>query len=156
MTLQTQPMACLFFQVSFTPLILLYCHLIQQVQHLQKFLLYKNPVIPWLFLHLSFSHPAHRGLVCLSACWDTSPGRHPLPPGQTPQADPQARHSPSQTPPPDGPCSGLYASYWNAVLYFKGYCWKFLIHTYLSTKFLTKKESCLIVEQNKILLEASW
>ena len=39
--------------------------------------------------------------VCLSACWDTPPGRHP----------PLGRQ-----PPPHGDCSGRYASYWNAFL----------------------------------------
>ena len=36
-----------------------------------------------MFLHLSVSHSVHggRGGVCLSACWDTPPGRHHL--GQT-------------------------------------------------------------------------
>ena len=41
--------------------------------------------------------------VCLSACWDTPPGKTP----------------PRQTPPPpvDGYCSRRYASYWDAFLY---------------------------------------
>ena len=66
------------------------------------------------------------------------PGRHPLgrhSPGQTP---PWADTSPGQTsppgkhPPPDGYCSGRYASYWNAFLYFiekgsfGGQCTKFV------------------------------
>ena len=43
--------------------------------------------------------------VCLSACWDTHIHTHPW--ADTP-------------PPPDGHCSGRYASYWNASLLFFG------------------------------------
>ena len=63
-----------------------------------------------------------------SACWDTPPGQtpptpgrhHPLPLadtplGRPPQADPPGRHPP---PGADGYCSGRYASYWNAFLFF--------------------------------------
>ena len=77
-----------------------------------------------IFLHLSVIHSVHRGGVCLSACWDTTPqsrppqSRHPLgadtpwgadtPPEQTPQeqtpplgADTPWEQTPSwkQTPP---------------------------------------------------------
>ena len=50
-----------------------------------------------MFLHLSVILSTW-GAVCPCACWDTSPGRHP------------------PTPPRDGYCCGLYASYWNAFL----------------------------------------
>ena len=73
-----------------------------------------------------------RGEVCIPACteadtpWaDTPLGRHPS--RQTPSwADtPPGRHPPRQTPPsqtppgrpPNGHCSGRYASYWNAFLF---------------------------------------
>ena len=67
-----------------------------------------------------------QGGVCLSACWDTTPGsRHPTakqtPPGTRP---PRSRHPPRSRPPPpqepesrDGYCCGRYASYWNAFLF---------------------------------------
>ena len=54
--------------------------------------------------------------------WTDPPGRHPWadthPPGQTPPwADtPGQMHTPRQTPPSSGHCSGRYASYWNAFL----------------------------------------
>ena len=44
-----------------------------------------------IFLHVSVSHSVHRGGVCLSACWDTSPRAEPPPP---------LAHPPSGTPPP--------------------------------------------------------
>ena len=67
-------------------------------------------------------HSVHRGGVCLSACWDTTPppwSRHL--PEQTP---PRSRHPLPQTPPPPRrdadsgiwSMSGRYASYWNAFL----------------------------------------
>ena len=58
-------------------------------------------------------------------------GRHPLgrhPPGQTPSSPGQTplgtggRHPTpprADTPLPDGHCSGRYASYWNAFLYYE-------------------------------------
>ena len=62
-----------------------------------------------IFLHLSVSHSVHRGCgVCLSACWDTPPGRHPphpqgadtLPGADTPQEQISVPPSPwEQTPP---------------------------------------------------------
>ena len=57
------------------------------------------------------------------------PGRHPPghPPRQTPpwtdthslpgKTSPLDRHPPSRPPPPDGHCSGRYASYWNLFLF---------------------------------------
>ena len=58
------------------------------------------------------------GCTCLSACWDThTPGQIPpwvdTHPGQT--YIPLGRNSP---PPPGGHCSGRYASYWNAFLFY--------------------------------------
>ena len=39
-----------------------------------------------IFLHLSVIHSVHRGGICLSACWDTTPPRSRHPPGaDTPQ-----------------------------------------------------------------------
>ena len=63
-----------------------------------------------MFLHLSVSHSVHSGVGGLSACWYTPPRQTPLDRnrGQTP---------PGQTPPPPGR-RPLYASYWNAFLYF--------------------------------------
>ena len=43
-----------------------------------------------MFLHLSVSHSVHRGGVCLSACWDTPPGRY----------TPLGRYTPWQVHPP--------------------------------------------------------
>ena len=56
-------------------------------------------------LHLSVILFTGGGGVCLSACWDTTPGtRHTLPP---PEADSGIRSM-----------SGRYASYWNAFLWW--------------------------------------
>ena len=78
-------------------------------------------------------HSVHRGAVCLSACWDTTPwSRHPLPRADTPQsrhpprADSPLEQTPpgDQTPPSPGAHSGIwsmsgrYASYWNAFLFY--------------------------------------
>ena len=52
-----------------------------------------------------------QGGVCLSACKDFPPSRHPW---ETP---PPSRHPTGRPPlPADGHCSGRYASYWNAFL----------------------------------------
>ena len=67
-----------------------------------------------IFSQVCVKNSVHGGgeAVCLSACWDTPPGRHP-PPGKTPpQAD-------TPQPPGYGYYSGRYASYWNAFLYFQ-------------------------------------
>ena len=45
-------------------------------------------------------------------------GRHPHPLGRHPRADTPEQTPPGQTPPRDGYCSGQYASYWNAFLFF--------------------------------------
>ena len=86
-----------------------------------------------------------RGGVSLSACWDTLPPQSDqrvciptfteahTPWADTPQADPPVRPPPwadtpwetppgrhplgRHPPPPDGHCSGRYATYWNAFLY---------------------------------------
>ena len=53
--------------------------------------------------------PPHKQTTSGQTPWaDTLLGRHPL-----------GRHSPGRLPPPsDGHCSGQYASYWNAFLFF--------------------------------------
>ena len=91
-----------------------------------------------MFLHLSVSHSVHGG--------STPPGKHTLgsthpqeahthPQGSTPplgsttrKHTPLGKHPPGSTPPeapprdahllpPEGHCSGRYASYWNAFLF---------------------------------------
>ena len=52
-------------------------------------------------------HSVHRGGVCLSACWDTTPPREQTPPWSRhpPRADTpsRSRHAPEQTPPEQTP-----------------------------------------------------
>ena len=74
-----------------------------------------------MFSQACVKNSVHRGI--LSPLADTPPlGRHP--PWQTPhRADPPWADIPWQTHPPgrhppSGHCSGRYASYWNAFLYF--------------------------------------
>ena len=74
-------------------------------------------------------HSVHRG-VCLSACWDTTPGKHTPPEAHPPrEAHPSRKHPspPRSAHPPEAPpreadsgirsMSGRYASYWNAFLF---------------------------------------
>ena len=52
-----------------------------------------------IFLHLSVIHSVHRGGVCLSACWDTTPpgSRPPTPPEQNPlRAEPPGADTPRE------------------------------------------------------------
>ena len=63
-----------------------------------------------MFLHLSVSHSVHRGGVSASV----HAGIHPLA-GTPPKA---GKPSPGRYTPHDGHCSGRYASYWNAFLFF--------------------------------------
>ena len=85
-------------------------------------------------------HSVHRGGVCLSACWDTTPPPQEQtnpPEADTPwkQTPPRSRHPPwgrhpleadtprEQTPPQEADSSiqsttGRYASYWNAFLFY--------------------------------------
>ena len=102
----------------------------------------RNEVAKVMFLHLSVILSTGGG-VCLSACWDTTPGtrhppqtRHPPGPGTPPRPGtpsdqaptPDQAHPPEQTPldqappqtsPPgaEGYCCERYASYWNAFLF---------------------------------------
>ena len=93
--------------------ILLECILV--LPYICNFLHYYRPQRSCGKVMFSVKNSVHRGLSARHPQANTPPrgkhlpGRHPHPPGQTPQAD---------TPPPaDGYCSGRSASYWNAFLF---------------------------------------
>ena len=74
------------------------------------------------FLHLSVSHSVHGGRCTPSLGRQPLRDRHPLPVQTPPRTDtpsgqihPLGRH-PWPNTPPDGHCSGRYASYWNKFL----------------------------------------
>ena len=93
-------------------------HTVQSVNNSTKIITGRNEVVAKvMFLLVSVILLTGRGVVCLSACWDTTP---------------RSRPPPGSDPPPRGVDSGIrsmsgrYASCWNAFLL------EFSIHSTIS------------------------
>ena len=75
-----------------------------------------------MFLDACVKNSVHSGAVYTPPWADTplgrhTPGRHPLSRPTPPVADTSSEQT-SFPPPRDGHCNGLYASYWNAFLFY--------------------------------------